>query len=67
MSDVPDKSLALWAKCRKCDHCWAVAYYPMNVIECCRIAKNSYCPKCGDKHPFVAKQNEGKLLEVEKA
>jgi len=52
-----------WAKCRKCAHCWPVAYLPMDIGTLAKVTKNSRCPRCGDGKPVVAKQNNGTLNE----
>lgn len=58
-----DASKALWAKCSKCEHTWAAAYYPMPMHEFAKIAKrHSTCPKCGGAG-LIAKQDDGVLLE----
>lgn len=61
-AEQPDKPL--WAKCRKCAHCWPVAYLPMAMAVLAKIAKGGFaCPKCGDRKPVVAKQANGVLQE----
>lgn len=58
-----EASKALWAKCESCGHCWAVAYYPMELGKFARMAKrHSRCPKC-DSPGAIAKQDNGELLE----
>ena len=63
MTGAGDK--ALWAKCSDddCGHCWAVAYYPMDMLTVCKnMAEHANCPRCG-KPGNVAKQSDGELLE----
>lgn len=54
-----------WAKCTGCNHCWPVAYAPMELATFAKIALNSSknCPMCGATKIVVAKQDNGKLLE----
>ena len=49
---------ALGAKCRKCTHIWIVAYIPMRLDFVAQLGKRAMCPKCGDKQPFVARDEE---------
>lgn len=56
-------SKPFWAKCRKCDHCWPAAYYPMQMSKICKIIAAAICPKCGDRKPVVARQEDGELPE----
>lgn len=66
MSEVGDKPL--WAKCVKCSHCWPVAYLPISMDVFGKIAKGGFvCPKCGDRKPVVAKQDNGVLQEPDLA
>ncbi len=66
-TDPAPASLALWAICPKCKHCWPVAYYPLGMAEFGRIAKrHSRCPKC-DTPGNIAKQDGGVLLEETEA
>jgi DNA-directed RNA polymerase subunit M/transcription elongation factor TFIIS len=60
-----DEKKPFWAKCGACGHCWAAAYLPMEAMLFSKIAKNAAknCPKCGATKIFVAKQNDGVLLE----
>jgi hypothetical protein len=59
--DAPDK--ALWARCRDCAHCWAVAYYPAPLAQVARLAaEHCRCPKCGAAG-MVARQEGGVQLE----
>lgn len=62
---APDNSLGFWAKCRACAWCWIVSYYPDDLTIFLRKASGAKCPKCGDRRPLVAKQENGKLLEVQ--
>jgi len=59
-----DATKAFWAKCRSCSHCWPAAYYPMDMAKMGRIIGRATCPKCGDRKPLVAKQDDGVLLEI---
>lgn len=57
---------AFWVKCSNasCGHCWPAAYWPMEASLFAKVAKASkYCPRCGAGKPFVANQEDGKLLE----
>jgi len=56
-----------WAICKdsNCRHCWAPAWAPMEAALFARIAAagSKYCPLCGAKGAFVAKQEGSLLLE----
>lgn len=52
-----------WAKCRKCSHCWPVAYLPMDMARFGRLLGRICCPKCMDRKPVIARQDNGVLLE----
>lgn len=52
-----------WAKCKKCAHCFIVAYTPMELRAFAKCCAKAICPKCGADSPWVAKQNDGELLE----
>lgn len=60
---MSDKKKPLWVKCKKCEHCWAGAYYPLNPKTMATLAKHARCPMCGTGNPWLAKQNNGKLNE----
>lgn len=60
--DIAPASLAFWAKCANCSHCWPAAYYPLSAAQFAKIAGRAICPKCGGD-AMVAKQPGGKLLE----
>lgn len=63
-TDIADRNtLGFWAKCRACAHCWIVAFYPDDLRQFVRKAQGSKCPKCGDRFPVVAKQDNGRLME----
>lgn len=63
MTEVAEASVPLWAKCSKCAHIWAAAYYPMNLEKFAKIVSgHASCPKCGEPG-VVAKQNNGRLLD----
>lgn len=64
-ADAPDHSLGFWAKCRACAHCWIAAYYPADLTSFARVLSKANCPKCGDAHPTIAKQDLGVLTELE--
>lgn len=55
-----------WAKCGACSHCWPAAYAPMELVAFVKTIAAARCPMCGGKKVFVAKQDNGKLLEPEK-
>lgn len=61
---MTEATTPLWAQCRQCQHCWPAAYYPMEATKLARIMMRASCPKCGDRHPVVAKQDNGRLLEA---
>lgn len=62
--DGDEASKALWARCEKCGHCWAAAYYPVDLQIFAKAAKrHSRCPKC-DGRGMVAKQADGVLQET---
>jgi len=66
MSSTPELNKAFWAKCGECQHIWPAAYYPYDLAKFARVVARSVCPKCGeDKRVFIAKQNDGVLLEPE--
>lgn len=52
-----------WARCGECNHCWAAAYAPMQLSKIAKILRACICPRCASKKIFVAKQNDGELLE----
>ena len=55
-----------WVKCGGCKHIWTGAYLPMVAETFAKIAMRQSCPMCGArKNIFVAKQDNGKLLEQE--
>ncbi len=59
-------STALWAKCPKCGHCWAAAYYPLDLATVAKLAlEHSNCPKCGTAG-VVAAQHDGVLKESDR-
>lgn len=35
------------ATCRSCDHCWIVAYLPMDARRLTLILRVAHCPMCG--------------------
>lgn len=55
---------ALWARCPKCAHAWAVAYYPMSMGTMAKVMKANckHCPRCGSGGALIAKQDNGVLL-----
>jgi hypothetical protein len=63
----PDGSLALWAKCPACKHCWPAAYYPIDLGEIGKALKGAACPKGCDAPPVLAKQDNGVLQEPQDA
>jgi hypothetical protein len=63
MSAVEEKR-PFWAKCSACQHCWTVAYLPMEITAACRLIGKAACPMCGDRKPMIAKQDNGGLNEV---
>lgn len=63
MAELAPSSLAFWAKCRSCFHCWPAAYYPHELGRFARIIGRAICPKCGDRKPLIAKQADGILME----
>lgn len=64
-SATPEASKGFWVKCGACAHCWVAAFYPGNGLRFSRTARanSRACPKCGHKKVWVAKQNDGVLLE----
>lgn len=66
MSILPgDFTKDFWAKCGGCGHAWVVAKYPAPVdVVVAQIGQHPSCPKCGGDKVFVAKQDDGKLLEA---
>lgn len=62
MTEPAPKSLAFWAKCAACAHCWPAGYYPMPLADFARIIGRAICPKCGGD-ALVAKQRDGVLEE----
>lgn len=56
-------SVPFWARCPGCGHCWAVAYYPLQLSLFARIVRgHAACPKCGTGG-VVAQQKDGVLEE----
>ena len=62
-SQQPTANTPFWGKCDACEHCWVVAYYPIDARTFAQIvAGHSSCPKCGVPG-MVAKQDNGTLQE----
>lgn len=60
---TPEATLAFWAKCPTCTHCWPAAYYPLDMTKFARALAKATCPKGCDSRPLVAKQDSGVLQE----
>lgn len=63
MSARPTVLTPLWAKCPACGHCWAAAYYPINLSAMARVLKHCACPRGCEGEPVLAEQDDGVLLE----
>ncbi|HEX3809586.1 MAG TPA: hypothetical protein VHW02_07765 [Rhizomicrobium sp.] len=52
-----------WVRCKKCAHCWIVAYLPIEVGTFGKLCKRAACPKCGATKPESPKQRDGDLID----
>lgn len=50
-----------WAKCADCNHCWPVAYLPMEMSKAGKLMRGLKCPMCAatGKRIVIAKQDDG--------
>jgi Zn finger protein HypA/HybF involved in hydrogenase expression len=64
---TPEARKPFYGRCNKCDHTWVIMYYPLALTAAVKLLRAA-CPMCGGrKHVVIPKQEDGKLLEPEKA
>lgn len=60
---MSEERKAFWAECGDCQHCWPAAYLPMEAHAAAKLLLRAACPMCASRRVFVAKQENGALLE----
>lgn len=63
VGDVEDAQHPFWGKCGGCGHCWTVCYLPMDMSKAAKLMGKAACPKGCSSKVFIAKQDNGVLLE----
>lgn len=64
MTDAPKKpKKPFWGRCDHCGHCWPIAWLPMEAHLAAQLMIKARCPQCGGAKIFVARQDDGVLLE----